>query len=72
MDVFGLLSQLGASDVLDGATIEIVKQIARLWWAGPLESLNQLRSTLDPIIWIVSVILALVTGTFAIYKWWNF
>jgi hypothetical protein len=42
-----------------------------LWQSFAL-SIAQLRADVDPLVWIASSLLALIPGTFAIHKWWNY
>lgn len=41
-------------------------------WSGFAAWVATWRSTLDPAIWLASGLLALVPGSFAIYKWWHY
>ncbi|MGO4686242.1 hypothetical protein [Hyphomicrobium sp. 2TAF46] len=39
-------------------------------WEGTVAELITLKARLDPFIWLIGSVLALVPGSFAIYKWW--
>lgn len=39
------------------------------WWSDFLFVVGRIRSTVEPFAWVVGSVLALVPGTFAIYKW---
>jgi tetratricopeptide (TPR) repeat protein len=41
----------------------------KTWWASVAAAINAARPTVEPIIWVAGSVLALVPGTFAIYKW---
>lgn len=39
------------------------------WWARLAVSFENARKTVEPVMWVVGSILALVPGSFALYKW---
>jgi tetratricopeptide (TPR) repeat protein len=41
-------------------------------WGEVTVRVEAVRKVLDPIVWIVGSLLALVPGSFAIYKWWYY
>jgi tetratricopeptide (TPR) repeat protein len=41
-------------------------------WQSARSALEVWKQELDPVIWIVSALLALIPGSFAIYKWWTY
>jgi hypothetical protein len=51
-------------------------ELARTWiveqWAEFTLKVEALRKVLDPVIWIVGSGLALVPGSYVIYKWWYY
>jgi tetratricopeptide (TPR) repeat protein len=51
-------------------------ELARVWvverWADLTLKVEAVRKVLDPAIWIVGSVLALVPGSYAIYKWWYY
>jgi tetratricopeptide (TPR) repeat protein len=51
-------------------------ELARAWiverWAELTLKVEAVRKVLDPVIWIVGSVLALVPGSYAIYKWWYY
>jgi hypothetical protein len=55
-----------------GAIIEGFKAWLAERWGEVTSRVEAVRKILDPIVWIVGSILALVPGSFAIYKWWYY
>lgn len=49
-----------------------LKKIVWEYWEPIALRVEAIKKTLDPAIWFVGSILALVPGTYAIYKWWHY
>ncbi len=63
------VSALGAVAANDVASIRSAIADA---WQSTRTVLEVWKQELDPVIWIVSALLALIPGSFAIYKWWTY
>ena len=52
------------------------RELARAWiierWTELSLKVEAVRKVLDPVIWIMGSVLALVPGSYAIYKWWYY
>jgi tetratricopeptide (TPR) repeat protein len=48
------------------------KEVAWVKWQPIAARIEAIKTTLDPAIWLVGSVLALVPGSYAIYKWWHF
>jgi tetratricopeptide (TPR) repeat protein len=55
-----------------GAIIESFRTWLAARWGEVTIRVEAVRKVLDPVVWIVGSILALVPGSFAIYKWWYY
>ncbi len=57
----------------DAYGVDVIWQSVSAWadgrWAAVTSFFDRVRSFVEPAIWVVGSILALVPGTFAIYKW---
>jgi hypothetical protein len=58
---------LDISAWIDFARARITEQ-----WADFTLKVEAVRKVLDPVIWIVGSVLAIVPGSYVIYKWWYY
>ncbi|MDX2307124.1 MAG: hypothetical protein NW216_02680 [Hyphomicrobium sp.] len=58
------LVHIGANEQVP-TTFEGIWRNARIW-------INSVRTEIDPILWVITVIFTLIPGTFAITKWWYY
>jgi hypothetical protein len=61
---------------LQNADIGTILESFKVWlaerWGEVTIRVEAVRKVLDPVVWIVGSLLALVPGSFAIYKWWYY
>ena len=72
MEIFDLANQLDLQSVAFLDFVEATKRAASARWSVFADLVEAWKKTLDPAIWLIGSVAALVPGSFAIYKWWNY
>lgn len=69
---YGWLNSVDFQSLTVPALWQLKWDALKFWWIDVSAEFELWRRTLDPAIWLLSSLLAMVPGGFVIYKWWNY
>lgn len=72
MELVELLNAPGTYNWVPSADLVALKLALTPWWEVARQTVSGWKQEFDPFIWLLGSVLAMIPGTFVIYKWWHY